>query len=206
MLAEPTATVLPYAPPGEMIDIGGRRLHAQIAGQGGATVVLEAAILDFHLTWALVALDVAQFARVVSYDRAGQGWSDPGPEPRTSAAIVDELHRLLERAGEQGPYVLVDWSCGGLNMRLYAYTFHEEVAGLVLLDASHEAQFEVLGGRQAACSWLPFGPFPGSLSRVCRHSFRNGCRAWMAVHCRPIQSGRRRHWLNQPQDGRDGGD
>ena len=84
-----------YPPPGNLIDIGGYRLHIQSAGQGSPTVILDAGWTDCSLNWCLVQPEVAKFTRVCSYDRAGSGWSDPGPAPRTSAQIVRELHTLL---------------------------------------------------------------------------------------------------------------
>jgi pimeloyl-ACP methyl ester carboxylesterase len=142
MTAQPVATQLPYAPPGDLVDIGGRRLHLQTAGQGGPTVVLEAAIWDFHLTWTLVAPSVAEFARVVTYDRAGLGWSDPAPGPRTAEAMLADLRALLRAANVPPPYVLVGQSFSGLLARLYAYRYPDEVAGLVLVDSAHEDQYQ----------------------------------------------------------------
>ena len=84
--------------------------------------------------------DVAKFARVCSYDRAGYGWSSAGPMPRTSGEIARELHALLMASGEKGPYVLVGHSFGGYNVRVYTGKYPAEVAGLVLVDASHEDQ------------------------------------------------------------------
>lgn len=137
-----------YPPMGEMIDIGGYRLHLHCVGVGSPTVIFEGGA-GFAPGVALAHLQRAASAhtRACVYDRAGQGWSQSSPRPRTAAVVVDELHTLLVNAGEAGPYVLVGWSYGGLTMRLFAYEHLEEVAGLVLVDASHERQFEVLGGR-----------------------------------------------------------
>jgi pimeloyl-ACP methyl ester carboxylesterase len=83
----------------------------------------------------------SKFARVCSYDRAGMAWSAPGVQPRTSQQIVKELHTLLGNAGVQAPYVLVGHSLAGINMQLYASQYPNEVAGMVLVDSSHENQF-----------------------------------------------------------------
>lgn len=131
----------PGTPPGRLVDIGGYRMHIDARGEGAPTVVLEAAIWDFGLTWALVQPSLAEFTRVVSYDRAGLGWSDPSPRPRTVDVMVDELHALLGAAGIDPPYVLVAQSYGGLISRLYAYRHPDEVAGMVMVDSAHEEQF-----------------------------------------------------------------
>jgi len=128
--------------PGVLVDVGGRRLHLRCVGAGAPTVVLEAGLGDDLFTWARVQDSIAGFARVCAYDRAGYGWSDPGPAPRTSAQEVGELHALLGSAHLPPPYVLVGHSMGGLNVRLYAFRYPREVAGLVLVDPSQETQFE----------------------------------------------------------------
>jgi len=133
---EPGAPPLP--PPGRLIDVGGWRLHLNCTGKAvpsQPTVILEAGIGDFSVEWSLVQPGVAAFARVCSYDRAGDGWSEMGPHPRTFHQIVYELHTLLEKAGERPPYVLVGHSYGGWVVRLYASTYAADVAGMVLVEA-----------------------------------------------------------------------
>ncbi|HEV8358605.1 MAG TPA: alpha/beta hydrolase [Gemmatimonadales bacterium] len=128
----------PAPPPGRLVDVGGWRLHLNCTGGARAaapTVILEAGIGDFSVEWSLVQPGVAGFARVCSYDRAGDGWSDLGPHPRTMHQIVYELHTLLERAGERPPFVLVGHSFGGWLVRLYQATYPAEVVGLVLVEA-----------------------------------------------------------------------
>ncbi len=156
-----------YPAPGRLIDVGGYRLHLYCTGTGrpgSPTVILDAAIGDTSLAWSKVQPGVASFTRVCSYDRAGYGWSDTGPLPRTSERIVAELHTLLTRAGVPGPYVLVGHSYGGLFVQLYAYTYPHEVAGLVLVDSVHEDQVRYPelqitdGGLLPICQALaPFG-------------------------------------------------
>jgi pimeloyl-ACP methyl ester carboxylesterase len=128
----------PIAPPGKLVDAGGHRLHINCTGQGSPTVVLEAGARDFSLVWALVQPHAAQSTRTCSYDRAGYAWSEAGPEPRTIAQIVLELHTLLENAGEKGPYVLVGASLGGPIVRVFANTYPKDVSGMVLVDSMHE--------------------------------------------------------------------
>lgn len=126
-----------YPAPGKLVDVGGYRLHLYRSGEGTIPVVLEAGVGDGILDWYKVQPQVAKFTQVVSYDRAGAGWSEAGPGPRSSGQIVQELHTLLSRAGISPPYVLVGHSLGGLHMQLYAMRYPEEVAGLVLVDSSH---------------------------------------------------------------------
>ncbi len=128
-------------PPGDLVDIGGHRLHLHCEGQGEGTVILESGLGGSSLDWALVQPSVAAFARTCTYDRAGYGWSDIGPEPRDAARIAEELHALLMRAQVPAPYLLVGHSFGGFSIRLFAARWPRIVAGLVLVDAAHEEQF-----------------------------------------------------------------
>jgi pimeloyl-ACP methyl ester carboxylesterase len=137
------------APPGELIDVGDGaeplRLHLYCTGAaraGQPTVILEALSGGWWIHWGWVQAELAQNARVCSYDRAGFGWSDPPPHFETLAQNAAALRTLLERGGEQRPYVLVGHSKGGLFARQYAASYPDEVAGLVLLDSSHPEQFE----------------------------------------------------------------
>lgn len=123
-----------FPPPGRLVDIGTHRLHVLEQGSDGPTVVLEAGLMSTVLSWDKLQCELAQSYRVVSYDRAGLGWSDLGPMPRTSDRIVDELHTLLRRAGAAPPYILVGHSFGGLTVPLFAARFPEETAGMVLVD------------------------------------------------------------------------
>ncbi len=127
-----------YPPPGQRIDVGGYRLQIHCVGTGSPTVVLDAGLGGTSLDWSLVQTEIGQTTRVCAYDRAGMGWSDPGPQPRTPAQIARELHTLLSNAGIAGPYVLVGHSLGGKNVRMLALQHPEEVAGMVLVDARSE--------------------------------------------------------------------
>lgn len=129
--------------PGRLIDIGGRRLHLRIEGDGpGPTVVFEAGFGGSSVLWSLVQRDVAKFARTCSYDRAGYGFSDFGPFPRSGAQLAAELHLALSHAGLPPPYLLVAHSYGGLVSRLFAWRHPRDVAGIVLVDALHGAIFD----------------------------------------------------------------
>ncbi len=128
-------------PPGRMVHIGTHRLHIWCLGEGRPSIVLDSGVGGFSLEWTKIETDLAPEFRVCSYDRAGYGWSDPGPAPRTTARIVEELHALLSRAAIPGPYVLVGHSFGGYNMLRFAKQYPQEAAGLVLIDSSHPQQF-----------------------------------------------------------------
>ena len=120
--------------PGRLVDVGTHRLHLHCAGEGTPTVIFDAALGASSLSWSLVHTPVAQVTRACVYDRAGFGWSDAGPLPRTAGRIADELFVLLQAAQVPGPYVLVGHSFGGLVMRLFAARHPADVAGLVLIE------------------------------------------------------------------------
>lgn len=132
-------------PPGRLIDLGGYRLHLHAEGKGSPTVVLLTGMGDGSWVWSLVQPRVARFARVCSYDRAGDGWSDLGPVPRTLRQESSELHLLLRKAGLRPPYVLVGASYGGLIARRFATDHAGDVAGIVLVDSTHEDTILQLG-------------------------------------------------------------
>ena len=119
-----------------LVDVGGYRLFIRCTGEGSPTVILDAALGATSATWNKIQPAVAGFTRVCSYDRAGRGSSDPGPVPRTSQTMVEDLRALLEGAGIPGPYVLVGHSLGGLNMQLFARLYPSEVVGMVMVDAT----------------------------------------------------------------------
>ena len=137
LLAHADDSYYDIAPPGQRLDIGGYKLHLYCQGTGSPTVVLDAGLGDWSSHWTKVQELVSADTRVCSYDRAGYGWSDPGPRPRSSARVAIELHALLQKAELPPPYILVGHSFGGFNMRLFSASYADEVAGLILLDASH---------------------------------------------------------------------
>jgi pimeloyl-ACP methyl ester carboxylesterase len=122
-------------PTGQMVDVGGYRLHIHCTGSGSPTVVIESGWGESSATWGWVQPEVAKITRVCTYDRAGMGWSEPSPYPRTARQFAKELHTLLAKVNEPGPYVLVAHSLGGYTVRVYAYDYPDEVSGLVRLLA-----------------------------------------------------------------------
>jgi pimeloyl-ACP methyl ester carboxylesterase len=123
-----------YQPVGRMIDVGGYKLHMIDSQVGKATVVIDSGIGVKTLDWCLVQPEIAKFARVVTYDRAGYAWSDVSPQERTAENIVQELHTLLHHAKIPAPYILVGDTFGATNMHLFASLYPQEVAGLILIN------------------------------------------------------------------------
>jgi pimeloyl-ACP methyl ester carboxylesterase len=128
-----------------LIDIGRRKLHLYCTGKGTPTVILMAGGGAFSIDWALVQPKVAESTRVCSYDRAGLGWSGPGPEEDIVEETVSDLHALLQASGEHGPYVLVGASIAGIYIQAYQRAFPADVAGLVFTNSSNRIGFEVRG-------------------------------------------------------------
>jgi pimeloyl-ACP methyl ester carboxylesterase len=131
---------LRYPSPGRFIEIDDTKIHYLCTGRNGPIIILDAGLGADLNWWSLVQNETSKFARVLSFDRPGYGWSDTGKEPRTSGQIISELHNLLRAIELTPPYVLVGHSFGGVNMRLYANTYPEEVIALILVDACHEDQ------------------------------------------------------------------
>jgi pimeloyl-ACP methyl ester carboxylesterase len=130
---------------GRSVQAGAVKLNLDCTGQASPTVILDSGMGVPAVGWIKVQPEVAKFARVCSYDRAGYGWSQSGPPPRTSLQIARELKALLDAAGEKGPYILVGHSFGGFNIRVYTGLYPSDVAGVVLVDASHEDEEERIG-------------------------------------------------------------
>ena len=124
-----------YVRIGEPVDVGGRTLNLYCSGQGSPTVVFESGSHTAGYGWVKVQREVARFTRACWYDRAGYGWSDPGPAPRTFGDIAEDLHHLLHTAGVPGPYMLVGATAGAYHVRVYTGRYPGEVAGAVLIAA-----------------------------------------------------------------------
>jgi pimeloyl-ACP methyl ester carboxylesterase len=124
-----------FPPPGVVVNVDGYKMHIYCTGEGSPTIVLDHVAGGSSVDWALIQPKLAEHTRVCAYDRAGFGWSDSSPTPRTLKQQVHELHSLLQGANEQGPYILVGHSYGTRVSRVYAASYPDEVAGLVLMDA-----------------------------------------------------------------------
>jgi len=144
VLAEPTPALataedqrmLPYVEPGQLVNIGGRRINLHCTGEGGPTVILMAGLFSWSVVWYKTQPVIAQKTRVCAFDRAGYGFSDPGPRPQILSDVVDDLHAALNAGPIPEPYVLVGHSLGGIEARLYAQRWPKEVVGMVLVDTS----------------------------------------------------------------------
>lgn len=131
-----------FPAPGQRVDVGGFSLHIRCTGTGSPTIVIDTGNGDFSLGWQGIQPEIAKSTRICTYDRAGYGWSDLSPNPRTAESFVTELHSLLVNAGEKPPYILVGQSLGGFTVRMFASQYPGEVSGMVLVDAGHEQQLE----------------------------------------------------------------
>lgn len=151
--------------PGELIDIGGYKLHIKKSGAGSPSVILEAGLGGFSTIWEPVQAEIATFTHVCSYDRAGMGWSEKSDRPRTALNIVYELYSLLHKANVPPPYILVGHSFGGFLVQWYAATYPDDVYALVLVDALHEmtgesaksfnrTYYHLLSGAHYSWQWL----------------------------------------------------
>jgi pimeloyl-ACP methyl ester carboxylesterase len=150
---------------GKSVDIGGRTLNIFCSGAGAPPVIFESGGPGPGLEWETFQPEAATFTRACWYDRAGEGWSDPGPFPRTSNAIAKDLHELLKQAGVPPPYVFAGASFGGLNSRVYEGLYPNEVAGMILIDSAHEDEL-----RRAPSSFLAAQPLESSGTRSNWHS------------------------------------
>lgn len=142
LLFSPSWAAPGESPPGWLVDVGGYRLHIDCQGKGSPTVIMDTGLGGSSLEWIPVQARLSKYTRVCWYDRAGYGWSDPGPSPRDSEQITNELRTLLQNADIPGPYVLVGHSFGGYIVQLFAKRFPTLTAGVVLVDSSHPEQVQ----------------------------------------------------------------
>ena len=149
--------------PGQLIDVGDHRLFLSCTGSGEPTVILEPGLGGTSAAWGWIAPTVATHTRVCVYDRAGRGRSEPSPSPQDGDQIATDLHTLLERADITGPLVMVGHSLGGLYVLDYAARYPQQVAGMVLLDATPPTAFTALPDYPGIYDMLTTltGLFPG---------------------------------------------
>ena len=133
-----------YVAPGQLVDVGGHRLHLHCAGSGTPTVVLESGLGETGAYWGWISTALALDTRVCTYDRAGRGWSDPASAKHDGVAVSTDLRTLLDRAHVRGPFVFVGHSSGAQYVRIFAGRYPEQVAGMVLLDGQPTEAFESL--------------------------------------------------------------
>lgn len=157
-----------YPPRGRLVDVGGYRMHLDCRGDGSPAVIMDAGLGGSSLDWSLVQADTANATRACSYDRAGMGWSDASPLPRTPAHIAGELHTLLTKAGIPGPYILVGHSLAGKNVRMFASAHPDDVAGMVLVDARSE-RVDALTPKAEADAFGVALAMQGTLYSLARH-------------------------------------
>jgi pimeloyl-ACP methyl ester carboxylesterase len=134
------ADIQAYPPLGQMVDVGGYRLHIHCTGTGSPTVIIDGGLGAWSLEWSWVQGEVSKTTQVCTYDRAGMGYSEAGPLPRTAEQFATELHTLLERANIAGPYVMAGHSLGGLPVRVFVHDYPAEVVGVVLIDSMSPGQ------------------------------------------------------------------
>lgn len=164
---------------GRSIDIGGRSLNIYCSGRGSPAVILDSGAGSPGYSWAGIQPQLAKITLTCWFDRAGEGWSDPGPFPRTSEAIANDEHALLRESDVEPPYVLVGHSFGGLDARVYNGLYPNEVAGMVLVDAAHEdepsrAPKFMLGHTLPRPLWLPLHWIAQGAARVGLIRFLDG--------------------------------
>jgi pimeloyl-ACP methyl ester carboxylesterase len=128
-----------------MIDVGGRKLHLYCTGEGSPTVILIPGGGAFSIDWSLVQPKVAQRTRICSYDRAGLGWSDPGPAEETVEETISDLHSVLHASGEKSPYLLVGASIAGIFIQAYQHAYPQDICGLVFSNSSNRIGFQAKG-------------------------------------------------------------
>jgi pimeloyl-ACP methyl ester carboxylesterase len=174
-----------YTRPGMLVPAEGTRLNLYCMGSGSPAVVFDSGWEDWAPVWTIVQPEIAKWTRACSYDRAGAGFSDPGPLPRTSVRIADELRSALHNAAIKGPYILVGHAFGGDNVRTFAARHPAEVAGLVLVEADVTSSPEERRGqarliaslrecREAIAAGKPLPALPGRPARTCAQQFFRG--------------------------------
>lgn len=134
-----------FPPPGQLVDVGGYKMHIYCMGEGSPTVILDSANMGTVSNWAWIQPEVAKTTRVCAYDRADSGWSDLSPQPNDTKHNAEVLHTLLNNAGVSAPYILVGHSFGGLYVRMYAEMYPEDIAGMAFIEGTLPDGLKALG-------------------------------------------------------------
>jgi len=183
-----------YSKPGQLVSVDGFKLNLYCMGSGSPAVVFDSGWEDWAPAWSKVQPEVAKFTRACSYDRAGAGFSEAGPMPRTSLRIAEELRTALHRAGVQGPYIVVGSAFGADNVRTFAERYMPEIAGMVMVDGDasefepkemwekeHLGDKDIIAQlrdcRNAVAEHKPLPPLksrPGQPQRTCAQQFFRG--------------------------------
>jgi pimeloyl-ACP methyl ester carboxylesterase len=137
-----TNAVLADAVSPKLVQVGNLRVETKIEGAGKPAVIFESGFTGGLFPWGRIQSEVAKQTLVLSYERAGLGRSDPGPNPRSAEQIARELHGLLAAKAIAPPYIVVGHSAGGLFVRVFAHMYPKEIAGLVLVDPATEEDYE----------------------------------------------------------------
>ncbi len=202
VLAGTTSTALDLLPPGRLVDVGGHRMHIYCRGEGEPTIVLDSGAGGFSLEWSTIQKSIAPDTRVCAYDRAGYGWSDMGPLPRTSSRIVEELRTLLQMAEIPGPYIMVGHSFGGYTAQYFARSHPQQVVGIVLIDSSHPEQVQRLPKTIRKVSARPENSRTYSITRPVLHDHypkETGARAYRLMSSWKYRFTRQEELLSLPR-------
>ncbi len=181
----------PY-PPGRMVRAANTRLYTRVKGEGSPVIVIEPGLGSPGAEWWLIQDELARMTTVVTYDRAGYGWSRPGKFPRTGFQIVDELSSMLYKAGIEGPLILVGHSQGGLYAQLFGRLHPDRVAGAVFLDpvssnnSRFKAELKPSVYRDSRIDVLPYARMPAALRmlglmRICRNLIESRLLSYQAA-------------------------
>jgi pimeloyl-ACP methyl ester carboxylesterase len=186
----------------EAVDVGGYSLRILVTGKGTPTVVLESGSGSrIEDSWSKVLPEIAKLNRVVGYNRAGIGESEPGRKPRTAQQIATELHTALKNSGLRPPYVLVGHSIGGPYVRVFAHRYPSEVAGLVLVDPTLE-----LAGTGDPIGWAKVHhpeKYRGLEEKLAKAELSEGMRNWMRIMCAESMRLEEEVLLKAPKGSRD---
>jgi pimeloyl-ACP methyl ester carboxylesterase len=165
MLALLTRPALSDAVSTELVQVGNLRVETKVEGTGNPPVILESGFTGGLLLWGPVQGQVSRQTLTLGYERAGLGRSDPGPNPRSAEQIARDLHALLAAKAIAPPYVLIGHSAGGLFVRVFAYMYPKEIAGLMLVDPATEEDYERMQGDKSVDDLQKMGMPPGAVAQ-----------------------------------------